>query len=92
MPFSHAGFYGLFYEQHYCLHAIPLTRKLHPASKSLRYNRPYTPPEITPHPAATLPRIRIHNLEIIDQPRLLELGNIRRGGTKARSTNRRPTR
>ena len=65
---------------------------LHRASKSLRYNRPYTPPEITPHPATTLPRIRIHNLKIIHQPRLLKLSNIRRRGTKARSTKRRPTR
>ena len=91
--FSYSISWSLFHEQHhYCLHAIPFTRKLYPASKSLWYNRPYTPPKITPHPSATLPRIRIHNLEIIHQPRLLKLSNIRCRGTKAHSTKRRPTR
>lgn len=62
-----------------------------PASQSLRYNRCHTPPEITPHPSATLPRIRIHDLKIIYQPRILELGNIRPRGIKAQSTKWRPT-
>lgn len=43
-----------------------LPPSLHPlynflTSHSLRHNLPNRPPEITPHPPATLPRIRIHN-------------------------------
>ena len=60
------------------------------ASRLFRYNRCYTPPEITPHPSATFPRIRIHDLKIIYQPRILKLSNIRACGTKARSTKRCP--
>ena len=90
---SYSISWSLFYEQHhYCLHGIPFTYELHPARNSLRYNRSYTPPEITPHTPTTLPRIRIHNLEIIHQPRLLKLSNIRCRGTKAHRTKRRATR
>ena len=62
-----------------------------PASQSLRYNRCYTPPKITPHPPATLPGISIHDLEIIHQTRVLELSNIRTCGTEAQSAKCCPT-
>lgn len=39
----------------------------HPSSP--RHNRTHSQPEITPRPSPTFPRIRIHNFEVIHQPR-----------------------
>ncbi len=58
----------------------------------LRHNRRHTPPKITPRPPAPFPRISIHKLEIVLQPRILKLRNIRRITTKAQRRIRLPPR
>lgn len=62
------------------LSSIPTHSPTHP---SLRHQTRHTPPKITPPPPPPLPRIRIHDLEPIPQPRRPEFSNIRRLPTKA---------
>lgn len=63
----------------------------HPtALSSLRHKRPHPPPKVAPRPPAPLPRIRIHQLKRIPQPRSSKLGDIRRIGRKRRGLKRQP--
>ncbi len=56
---------------------------------SLGHDAGHAPPEITSGPPAALPRIRVHDLERVLQPRVLELRDVRRCGREARSRVRR---
>ena len=58
----------------------------------LRHNARHAPPEITPSPPPSFPRIRIHNLKRIPQPRLSEQRVIWRCRRKTHARKRSPTR